>query len=129
MKIADPHPLFQPFMSSRFPGGARPTLRMPGQVRECRVGQELGRGVASNSVPCPPHSLLWASLGPSPSSLVPWTPPHAHKVSSRLQLLFLGTRPFLKPPFECAVHIWECPSPLPYVSAQGTPAWEAPCRE
>ncbi|EGV97440.1 Single-stranded DNA-binding protein 4 [Cricetulus griseus] len=71
---------FQPFMSPRFPGGARPTLRMPGQVREGRGAGEAGEGVSPLQLSTvPPHSLLWASLAHSPSSLVPWTPPHAHR--------------------------------------------------
>nr|KAF6402580.1 single stranded DNA binding protein 4 [Rousettus aegyptiacus] len=61
-------PHVQPFMSPRFPGGPRPTLRMPSQVREGKWegGQELGWGGGTHTQCC--HTPSTASCGP------PWLP-------------------------------------------------------
>ncbi|XP_075843303.1 single-stranded DNA-binding protein 4 isoform X7 [Microtus pennsylvanicus] len=71
MKIADPHPLFQPFMSSRFPGGARPTLRMPGQPP---VGLPGSQPIIPGAMDPSPRAQGHPSLG---GSMQRGTPPRS----------------------------------------------------
>uniref|UniRef100_A0A8U7NIC0 Single stranded DNA binding protein 4 n=1 Tax=Corvus moneduloides TaxID=1196302 RepID=A0A8U7NIC0_CORMO len=60
-----PPAFFQPFMSPRYPGGPRPPLRMPNQVRRSLPGPPLPkeRGAAP---PPPPGSTLTPYCPPSP---------------------------------------------------------------
>ncbi|KAK7805161.1 hypothetical protein U0070_004287 [Myodes glareolus] len=68
MKIADSHPLFQPFMSSRFPGGTRPTLRMPGQPP---VGLPGSQPIIPGAMDPSPRAQGHPSLGGSMQRVTP----------------------------------------------------------
>lgn len=82
---ADPYPPLPALHVTALPRGppARPADAKSGEKGMMGGGQELGRGESTpHSVP--PHPLCsppQASPAPSPSSLVPWSPPQEPRVS------------------------------------------------